>query len=109
MELARKLNSYSKEYWDFSYYRNDNPLVRYPATMVAPMQACIIKEVILADSTIRNVLDPFSGSGTVLIEGQKLGLDVIGYDINPLFTINQLNNSIYLYFFIKNKQIIILN
>lgn len=84
MELARKLNSYSKEYWDFSYYRNDNPLVRYPATMVAPMQACIIKEVILADSTIRNVLDPFSGSGTVLIEGQKLGLDVIGYDINPL-------------------------
>lgn len=84
MELAKKLNSYSKDYWDFSYYRNENPLVRYPAIMVAPMQACIIKEVILSDSSIKNVLDPFSGSGTVLIEAQKLGLEVLGYDINPL-------------------------
>lgn len=84
MSLAEKLNKYSKEYWDFQNYRKESPLVRYPATMVAPMQECILREVINSDNTIKNVLDPFSGSGTVLVEGQKLGLDVIGCDINPL-------------------------
>ena len=84
MNLAEKLNKYSKDYWDFQDYRKEAPLVRYPAIMVAPMQECILREVINADSSIKNVLDPFSGSGTVLVEGQKLGLDVIGLDINPL-------------------------
>ena len=84
MSLSEKLNSYPKKYWDVGDYRKDNPIIRYPATMVAPMQECILNEVILSDETIRNVLDPFSGSGTVLLEGQKLDLDVIGFDINPL-------------------------
>ena len=84
MVLSEKLQSYPKEYWDFLDYRKDKPIVRYPATMVAPMQECILKEVISSDNTIKNVLDPFSGSGTVLLEGQKLNLDVIGFDINPL-------------------------
>lgn len=84
MTLAEKLKSYKEEYWDFSDYRNESALVRYPAVMVAPMQECILKEIIAADITVRNVLDPFFGSGTVLYEGEKLGLDVIGFDINPL-------------------------
>lgn len=84
MTLAEKLSAYTDDYWDFTEYRNETPLVRYPAVMVAPMQECILKEIITADSTIKNVLDPFYGSGTVLYEGQKLGLDVIGFDINPL-------------------------
>jgi site-specific DNA-methyltransferase (cytosine-N4-specific) len=84
MDLAQKLNSYPKEYWNFSTYRKDSPLVKYPAIMVAPMQECIIREVISSDPSIKNVFDPFSGSGTVLIEGKKLGLDVLGFDINPL-------------------------
>lgn len=84
MTLAEKLSTYNDDYWDFSEYRNETPLVRYPAVMVAPMQECILKEIIAADNTIKNVLDPFFGSGTVLYEGEKLGLDVIGFDINPL-------------------------
>jgi len=84
MTLAEKLSSYAENYWDFSEYRNENALVRYPAVMVAPMQECILKEIIAADNTVHNVLDPFFGSGTVLHEGQKLGLDVLGFDINPL-------------------------
>ena len=44
MTLAEKLSAYDEKYWDFSEYRNDAPLVRYPAVMVAPMQACILKE-----------------------------------------------------------------
>ncbi len=87
MTLAEKLSTYEEEYWDFSQYRNETPLVRYPAVMVAPMQACILKEIITTDSTIKNVFDPFCGSGTVLLEGQKLGLDVMGFDINPLATL----------------------
>ena len=84
MTLAEKLSTYDEKYWDFSEYRNDSPLVRYPAVMVAPMQACILKEIINADPTTSTVLDPFCGSGTVLCEGQKLGLNVMGFDINPL-------------------------
>ncbi len=84
MTLAEKLSSYAEDYWDFSEYRNEDALLRYPAVMVAPMQECILKEVIAADNTVHNVLDPFFGSGTVLHEGQKLGLDVLGFDINPL-------------------------
>ncbi len=87
MTLAEKLSNYTEKYWDFSEYRNETPLVRYPAVMVAPMQACILKEIISADSSIHEVLDPFCGSGTVLHEGEKLGLDVTGFDINPLATL----------------------
>ena len=78
------MSTYDEKYWDFSEYRNDPPLVRYPAVMVAPMQACILKEIINADPTTSIVLDPFCGSGTVLYEGQKLGLNIMGFDINPL-------------------------
>ena len=49
MTLAERLSAYDEKYWDFSEYRNDSPLVRYPAVMVAPMQACILKEIINAD------------------------------------------------------------
>ena len=84
MTLAERLSAYDEKYWDFSEYRNDSPLVRYPAVMVAPMQACILKEIINADPATSIVLDPFCGSGTVLCEGQKLGLNVMGFDINPL-------------------------
>lgn len=51
MTLAEQLSTYDEKYWDFSEYRNDSPLVRYPAVMVAPMQACILKEIINADPT----------------------------------------------------------
>jgi len=84
MTLAEKLSSYAYDYWDFSGYRNENALVRYPAVMVAPMQECLLKEIIAADDTVHNVIDPFFGTGTVLLEGQKLDLDVLGFDINPL-------------------------
>lgn len=84
MTLAEKFSNYAEDYWDFSEYRNESPLVRYPAVMVAPMQECIMREIINADNTIQNVLDPFFGSGTVLNAGLNLGLNVIGFDINPL-------------------------
>lgn len=76
-----------KEYWDFR--RNDqrehvHSLIKYPAVMVPNMQGEIFDLVLKYDGDIHNVLDPFMGSGTILVEGLVRGLDAIGIDINPL-------------------------
>ena len=74
-------------YWDFR--RNDqrshvHSMIKYPAVMVPNMQGEIFDLILKHDSDIHNVLDPFMGSGTILVEGLIRGLDVIGIDINPL-------------------------
>lgn len=84
MTLSDKLNSYEKDYWDFADYRENNPIIQYPAKMVAPMQKQLLNDILDFDSNIFNILDPFMGSGTVLEIGKELQKDVIGFDINPL-------------------------
>ena len=74
-------------YWDFR--RNDqrdhvHSMIKYPAVMVPNMQGEIFDLVIKYDPDIHNVLDPFMGSGTILVEGLVRGLNAIGIDINPL-------------------------
>lgn len=74
-------------YWDFR--RNDqrehvHSMIKYPAVMVPNMQGEIFDLVLKHDPDIQNVLDPFMGSGTILVEGLIRHLDVIGVDINPL-------------------------
>lgn len=76
-----------EKYWDFR--KNDrrehvHSMIRYPAVMVPNMQGEIFDLVLKNDPDIRNVLDPFMGSGTILIEGLVRQLNVIGVDINPL-------------------------
>lgn len=87
MDLSTKLQSFSEEYWTFNAYRNEKPLMKYPAVMVAPMQERILYEVFRSDPNIRIVMDPFMGTGTVLCEAQKFSKSVIGIDINPLATL----------------------
>lgn len=82
--LADKLNSYENNYWDFTKYREKKVLIKYPAMMVAPMQEQLLQDILQYDPYITNILDPFVGSGTALVAGAKLGLDVYGIDINPL-------------------------
>ncbi|MGG1638881.1 DNA methyltransferase [Paenibacillus sp. NRS-1760] len=82
--LVEKLNSYENDYWDFTEYRDKKALVKYPAMMVAPMQEQLLKDIIEFDSRIKNILDPFVGSGTVLAAGATLNLNTYGIDINPL-------------------------
>lgn len=48
------------------------------------MQGEIFDLVLKHDPDIHNVLDPFMGSGTILVEGLVRRLNVIGIDINPL-------------------------
>jgi len=74
-------------YWDFR--RNDqrshvHSMIKYPAVMVPNMQGEIFDLILKHDSDIHNVLDPFMGSGTILVEGLIRNLDVAGIDINPL-------------------------
>ena len=74
-------------YWDFR--RNDqrphvHSMIKYPAVMVPNMQGEIFDLVLRHDPDIHNVLDPFMGSGTILIEGLIRNLNVVGIDINPL-------------------------
>jgi DNA modification methylase len=82
--LVEKLNSYENDYWDFTQYRDKKALIKYPAMMVAPMQEQLLQDILEFDPHIRNILDPFVGSGTVLAAGAKLNLNTYGIDINPL-------------------------
>ncbi|KJS13464.1 MAG: hypothetical protein VR67_04315 [Peptococcaceae bacterium BRH_c8a] len=74
-------------YWDFR--KNDkrehvHSMIKYPAVMVPNMQGEMFDLVLKHDPDIHNVLDPFMGSGTILVEGLARRLNVIGIDINPL-------------------------
>ncbi|WP_343209392.1 hypothetical protein [Anaerolentibacter hominis] len=76
-----------EEYWDFR--KNDrrehvHSMIKYPAVMVPNMQGEIFDLVLKNDPDIHNVLDPFMGSGTILVEGLIRKLNVVGIDINPL-------------------------
>jgi len=73
-------------YWDFADSKTIgiHKICAYPATMVHDMQKELIKSVMEEDHTVKNILDPFHGSGVTLVEGASLGLHPIGFDINPL-------------------------
>lgn len=82
-----KLKDALPEYWDFK--GNDrrehvHSMIKYPAVMVPNMQGEIFDILLKDDPNISNVLDPFMGSGTILIEGLLRGVNVTGIDINPL-------------------------
>src|SRR5688572_5460589 len=56
-----------------------HPFHSYPARL-HPATARILVDVVGGD----NLLDPFCGSGTVLVEAQAAGAHAIGVDLNPL-------------------------
>lgn len=86
MTVKTVINKKSNGYWDFTNSRSKgiHKICSYPATMVPDMQKELIQIVIEEDKSIKNILDPFHGSGVTLVEGASLGLTPIGFDINPL-------------------------
>lgn len=84
--LQQKLDSYGNNFWDFEKFKTNgiHKIANYPAMMVAPMQHKLIEDLYEFEGNIKNIFDPFHGSGTTLVEGNKFGLDLIGIDINPL-------------------------
>lgn len=86
MALADLIRDKEIGYWDFSksFSSGIHKISAYPATMVPDMQNELIRLIKSEDKTIKNILDPFHGSGVTLVEGEKNGLEPIGIDINPL-------------------------
>lgn len=87
IELISKLNKLPMDYWDFreeDTKEYTHGIHNYPAMMVSPISRNIIammKELM----PINSLLDPFAGSGTVLVEGMLADVkEIAGTDINPL-------------------------
>lgn len=85
--LIAELKKLPIDYWDFR--ANDTKeythgLHNYPAMMVYPISRNIIK-LVKGIHNVDALLDPFAGSGTVLVEGMLSNIKIIaGNDINPL-------------------------
>lgn len=59
-------------------------LFQYPAMMLPDLQGALLDHILAVDPTVERVLDPFAGSGTVLLESLRRGLNFRGLDLNPL-------------------------
>jgi DNA modification methylase len=57
---------------------------QYPAMMVPVVQKRLIEIILSTKPNIKNVFDPYMGSGTSLVACMENGLDCYGQDINPL-------------------------
>ncbi|WP_158100867.1 DNA methyltransferase [Variovorax sp. JS1663] len=87
---------HDKDFWSFknaSKRRGAHALIHYPAMMVPNLQGNILDAIKQASPKSQKVLDPFVGSGTVLVESMNLGLDFSGVDINPLAVLSCLVKS----------------
>lgn len=85
IERFEKLVENNHDYWDFREAKKNHihGICTYPATMVPMMQSEILNCILELNPNINNLLDPFMGSGTILVEGMINALDVYGIDINP--------------------------
>jgi DNA modification methylase len=85
--LIKKFDELPPNFWDFKNADTrelTHGLHNYPAVMVYPISRNILQ---IAKSLIPTevLLDPFAGSGTVLVEGVIGGVsNVYGNDLNPL-------------------------
>lgn len=85
--LISALKVLPEGYWDFAdddTREYTHGIHSYPAMMVCPISRNIIR-IMKGITPIKSLLDPFSGSGTVLVEGMLAGIETVsGNDINPL-------------------------
>lgn len=85
-QLIGVLKSLPADFWDF---KNDDVreythgIHNYPAMMVSPISRNILK-IMKEIKPIDSLMDPFMGSGTVLVEGMLANVsNIYGSDINP--------------------------
>lgn len=71
--------------WNFLERTLTSPLEAihpYPAKFIGDIPRSLIEQIGLPPGTA--VLDPFCGSGTTLVEAQRLGYPSVGIDLNPI-------------------------
>jgi DNA modification methylase len=81
-ELISELESID---WDFTDSTNESDahnIHPFPAKFIAEIPRKVLSFFPVRPGTA--VLDPFTGSGTALLEAQRLGLDFVGVDLNPI-------------------------
>jgi 16S rRNA G966 N2-methylase RsmD len=77
----------SLDYWSFknaTRRKGAHALIHYPAMMVPSLQGKLLDAIKKASPTSSEILDPFVGSGTILVEAMCRGFNFTGLDINPL-------------------------
>ncbi|MCM1135712.1 MAG: hypothetical protein NC400_09070 [Clostridium sp.] len=86
-QLIEALQKLPADYWDFKEENTKeytHGIHNYPAMMICPISRNIIK-IMRNIQPVKSIFDPFSGSGTVLVEGMLSGMELVaGNDINPL-------------------------
>lgn len=89
-DIFNSLTLESEDHWDYRGKNNSqrdyvHGFCTYPAMMVPKMQREILDVCLQMNKAAHiTLIDPFAGSGTVLVEGMLRGIDIIGIDINPL-------------------------
>ena len=71
--------------WDFTERTTDTDIEGihpYPAKFIAELPRALLRSLPVPSGTA--VLDPFCGSGTALVECQRLGITATGIDLNPI-------------------------
>ncbi|MDQ1591088.1 MAG: hypothetical protein QOG71_1715 [Pyrinomonadaceae bacterium] len=89
-KIRLRLKAWSEkdaDYWSFrgrSTRKHLHAYFQYPAMMVPQMQGALIDAIVDIVPGTKSLYEPFIGSGTVMTEAMKYGLDIYGQDINPL-------------------------
>lgn len=71
--------------WNFTHRssaRDIHSIHPYPAKFIAEIPRNLMKELKIPKGTW--ILDPFCGSGTTLVEAQRMEIPSIGIDLNPI-------------------------
>ncbi len=84
MNIAASLTRLEDIDWDYLGDQSDSPfssLHFHPGRFISQIPATLIGRLSKPGDT---VLDPYCGSGTTLVEAQRLGRRAIGIDVNPI-------------------------
>lgn len=86
-QLIEQLKKLPIDYWDFKgkdIKEYTHGIHTYPAIMASPISRNIIN-IVKNVQPVNSLFDPFSGSGTVLVEAMLSNIkNIAGNDINPL-------------------------